>query len=254
MEICDFYSEFATNDGDTSSYNLRILTYPDGTQQFFYMSNPKLVGFEIEERQETGLNVERKKIDNSKRAMQKVYNLARSNNWDWFLTMTLSPDKVDRYDYDDSVKAMQHYCDIMRKQGNKWLMVPEQHKDGAWHFHALVEGPLKMERAVNPKTGEPLSDRSHRPIYNVTNYKYGYTTITPVGAQAKAAGYLTKYLSKKMDVPKGRKRYWASKSLLEPDVEYYQIGRADFDAITMYSKYEKVIETDEWGTFILREV
>ena len=51
------------------------------------------------------------------------------------------------------------FTDIMRHNGNGWLIVPEQHKDGAYHFHALVAGPLSLAEAINPHNGQKILDK-----------------------------------------------------------------------------------------------
>ena len=39
-----------------------------------------------------------------KRAKQKIYDLSRANEWEYFVTLTFDPNKVHRYDYTDCVK------------------------------------------------------------------------------------------------------------------------------------------------------
>lgn len=44
----------------------------------------------------------------------------------------------------------------------------------------------------------------------------------------RVATYIAKYLTKKLAVPKGRKCYWASRSLAKPTVEYVDMQEQDF--------------------------
>lgn len=249
LPMFDFYVEVSP----TPSTNLKIKEFPDGSFQFLHSDSSYFCAcsqkFVFE-----GLEVVRKEVENSRRAVQKVYDLARSNHWDYFLTMTISPDYAERYDYDSCAGLAKKYTDVLRHWDCKWLMVPEQHKDGAYHFHALVQGQLPLTEARSPYTGKLLKDKSGRQIYNVDNYRYGWTTVTQVGDEHKASSYLTKYLSKAIEVPKGRKRYWASKSLDKPVVYYASCSREMYERyILQDARYCKVISTQKFGDFVLCE-
>ena len=80
-----------------------------------------------------------------RRAKQTIYEIARNGQWDWFVTLTLSPDQVNRYDYGECSKKVSKWLNNLRRtcQDMKYLVVPELHKDGAYHFHGLfanIEG------------------------------------------------------------------------------------------------------------------
>lgn len=227
-------------------YNVRIKTYPDGHKQYFWSENPF---FRLDESVDSPVLVEnikrRRKLArlrrdiksfdicdedeflnddvvrlkwNMSQSINKVYDLARSNEFNWFITLTLSSEKVNRYDYDSCADAIKKFTDRLRKYGCKWLMVPEQHKDGAYHFHGLVAGDLPL--TPSGKTCYNEVEQLTMPIYNLANYEFGFTTVTQVMKPDRTASYIAKYLTKKIAVPKGRKRYWASKSLARPTVEY----------------------------------
>ena len=40
------------------------------------------------------------------RTKQTIYSLAYNNKWDWFVTLTLDPDKIDRFDYSEVIKKV----------------------------------------------------------------------------------------------------------------------------------------------------
>lgn len=249
LPMFDFYVEVTP----TLSTNLKIKEFPDGSFQFLHTDTSYLRAHRQKSVFE-GLEVAAGEVRNAHRAVQKVYDLARSNHWDYFLTMTIAESYADRYDYDSCAGIAKKYTDVLRHRDCKWLMVPEQHKDGAYHFHALVQGQLPLAEARSPYTGKLLQDKSGRQIYNVDNYRYGWTTVTQVGDEHKASSYLTKYLSKKIDVPKGRKRYWASKSLDRPVVYYASCSREMYERyILRDARYCKVISTQEFGDFVLCE-
>mgnify|MGYP001625786598 CR=1 FL=1 len=64
---------------------------------------------------------------------------------------------------------------------------------------------------------------------------------------------MAKYLTRDISVPKGKKRYWASRSLARPEEEYYEMSFVEFGEIYNSARYQKAIETD-YGTYLLCEV
>ena len=226
-------------------YNVRVKTYSDGHKQYLWAEKPF---FYLDECRDSPLLVERvkrkRKLAAEKRkvkklqqaacsdevdentpyrckmtltqAVQRVYDIARSNTFEWFITLTLNPEYVDRYDYDECSKIIKLYTDRLRKAGCKWVIVPEQHEDGAYHFHGLLVGPLKL--TYSGKMWYNEVECRLQPVYNIGNYEFGWTTATEIIHPERCATYVTKYLVKKIAVPKGRKSYWASKSLVRPEV------------------------------------
>lgn len=104
---------------------------------------------------------------------------------------------------------MKKKCPEMR-----YLVVPEQHKSGRWHFHGLF---AKVDALEFTDSGRV--DNFGRIIYNVDNYRLGFSTATQITDVDKASSYMCKYITKNLcDVTKGKKRYWASRNLDEPMV------------------------------------
>lgn len=152
------------------------------------------------------------------RTKNRVYYLARSNVWDWFVTLTFDPDKVDSLDYDSCVKKLSVWLTVCRRKcpGIRYLMVPELHKSGRYHFHGLFAdcGALGF-------TDSGKRDGSHV-IYNIGSYKLGFSTATEVTDPRRVTQYIGKYITKDLcAVSSGRKRYWASRSLCQAETEEY---------------------------------
>jgi len=65
------------------------------------------------------------------------------NDWTHFITCTLDKDKYDRYNLPVFQKDLSQFLRNQRKKYKaeiKYLLIPEQHKDGAWHMHGLLQG------------------------------------------------------------------------------------------------------------------
>lgn len=233
-------------------YNVRVKRYPDGCIQYFYSERAKQKDYVIEERKQTGDSVARKERENMSRAIQKVYDYAKSNHFDWFVTFTFDGAKVNRYSYDACATVLKAFTNNIRQNGNTWLIVPEQHKDGAYHFHGLIGGDLRVAPAVNPYNGKLLFDDGGRQIYNLLSYQCGYTSAVKTDGSPKLATYIAKYLSKEITVPKGRKRYWASRKLQLPTEEYIEMSQDEFGPIFNDARYNKVIDSP-YGMYLLAE-
>ena len=233
-------------------YNVRGKYYPDGSSQFLHFSH--LQDTVKRPKKFTGEHVRRGELGNIKCTIKEVYDLAKSNVWDWFITLTFDPEQVDSFDYSSVTEAMQKFTRIMRDKGFRYLIVPELHESGRYHFHGLVQGELPVSIAQNPYTGEIMFDNKGRVVYNIPIYKFGFTTATKIDDYKKAATYLTKYLSKELGqaVPKGKKRYWASKSLERPEIDHFEMSYSEFGTIALNARYLKQYETP-YGKFSLVE-
>lgn len=158
-------------------------------------------------------------ISSVNRTKNMIYNYARGNVWEWFITLTFSKEKVNRYDYKECSGKLRKWLNNVKNKYApelKYLVVPEQHKDGAWHFHGLLSntGNIKFNKAFNKKTGELLYTKSNLPILNFGSYKMGFSTATAITDTAKASSYITKYITKELAVnTKGFRRYYPSSNL-----------------------------------------
>lgn len=157
-----------------------------------------------------------------RRTKSKIYDVAKCNEWHWFFTLTFNPDKVDSYDYESTTKKLSVWLMNMRKKCSnmKYIVVPEQHASGRWHFHGLFSNVEDMVFVDSEKR-----DKKGRIIYNVGSYKLGYSTATQIEDMERACSYIVKYVSKELcAVTKGHKRYWCSRNVELPVVEEYFIS------------------------------
>lgn len=134
------------------------------------------------------------RVRGAARARKEVFELCACNVFDLFFTLTLSPEKVDRYDYKEAVKKLGQWLDNrVRRKGLRYVAVPELHRDGAVHFHGLCNA--ESMRLVD--SGH--SDKGH-PIYNVSDWPLGFTTAMRLyGEPLRAARYIAKYVTKSAD-------------------------------------------------------
>ncbi|AXF52344.1 MAG: hypothetical protein [Inoviridae sp.] len=151
------------------------------------------------------------------RTVNAIYRLARANTWDWFITLTFNPDKVDSFDYSATVKKLSLWLNNAKKicPDMGYMIVPEKHPtSGRYHFHGLFKN---CDGLGFVQSGH--KDKKGRIVYNVGKYKLGWTTATEVTDNSRATKYIGKYINKDLcQVAFGKKRYWASRNLDEPEV------------------------------------
>lgn len=223
--------------GQEIYHNGIVYCYPDGSQDILCCSSPifREPGWEIagwgedqpkaapspreKGKKAEGLDMER----SMRRARAKLRRLALANQFEYFVTLTLDPARIDRYDGAAIVKALGRWADNMvRRHGLRYILVPERHKDGAFHFHGFFAGPgLKAEDSGVEWDG--------RPVYNLPQWPYGFTTAQRLyGDYHAAVGYCCKYIGKQSGERALGRWYYSGGALREPQKLYADL---DFGAV-----------------------
>lgn len=138
------------------------------------------------------------------RAKSKIRDIALCNDFEYFLTWTIDPSLLDRYDSKAVYKKLRIFlANAVRRKNFSYLIVPEYHKQKpgenkpAIHMHGLCNlGEVAIERA-RAKSGRRMTDKERRPVFNMVDWKYGYSTCIPLnGNRERTANYITKYITK----------------------------------------------------------
>lgn len=207
------------------------------------------------------------------RTVNMIYDYGRNNSWDYFLTITIAPDKVScRTDLTECSKKIRQCFNNLKKRrcfDMKYLIVPELHPtSGALHFHGLVSGidGLKFRIARNnaeyrkDKFGNLLLDKKGQPvpnkyygdrlrtsypygdyIYNIPYFesKLGYVTATKIRDTRKAVAYLSKYITKDLTaISIGKRRYYHSANLSVPKREMFFVDPCEIDKFVYNLSYQ----------------
>lgn len=154
--------------------------------------------------------------DSMRKSLSRTKNhicaYAHNMSPEWFGTLTFSPDKVsDRYNMNLCRNIVSKWLENIRCRkcpDMMYLVVPERHKDGAWHFHILLSHVDALS-FLNSGKRDGMSV-----IYNLENWRYGFTNFTKVRDAQKTATYMSKYVTKDLitDAP-NRQRYLVSKNI-----------------------------------------
>jgi len=215
-------------------YNTRKKIYPDGSSKVLCCSKPIFNPNKLELSKKTPKKPKSKiecnrepqeRADSIKRSKDKVKDIALMNSFDGFITLTLSKDKINRYDKDEILKRVGKWLDNMvNRHGVLYLLIPEEHKDGAIHFHGFISGDLKLiDSGLKTKRGQT--------IYNLKSWRLGFSTYIPLDDNyLKAVGYVSKYITKDTQKIFGNRYFAGGKGLKrEVPTEYFNTDYVDFD-------------------------
>lgn len=210
---------------DLVFHNTKAKIYPDGSQKITVCSKPifKDDGWEpsgVQEKEKTSKPknmVNDVRSDSMKRAKEAVFDIALLNLFTHFVTWTLNPDLINRYDPIEVSKKLKDFLHNKQKRNNAiYLIIPEHHKDGAIHMHGLIAGDFDFV-----DSGKKTKDGKR--IYNMPQWTLGYSTaIELTGSSLHVAKYITKYISKEFKKIFGSFYYAGGKGLKrKPSVKVY---------------------------------
>lgn len=181
----------------------------------------------------------------ARRAAARVRDLSLSNDFVWFVTLTLDASKVDRYDPKEITRKLNVWLDHqVRRRGLRYVLVAERHKDGAIHFHGMINevpGLVPSGTWKVPGHKKPMKPRSeaqrrewatqgaeagYHEVFNWEAWPLGFTTaIRLYGRYDAAVAYVCKYIRKQIGGGKiGGRWYYSGGELREPAVELVDLG------------------------------
>lgn len=154
-----------------------------------------------------------------RRSRAVIRDLVVCNEFELFATFTFSPKLYDRYNFNNLKLVMLRWLNNQRRAhspGLQYLVIPELHKNGAIHFHALLKN---YNGRLNP-TGK-ISPKGKNVVFNLPSFRGGFTTCSKIDQNLDAVGeYVSKYITKDMISVFNKNRYFCSKYLLRPKKSY----------------------------------
>ena len=215
--------------------------------------------------------------NSARQSKDAFWGYALSNKWDYFITLTTDPDKVDRFD-DAAVNRLWRICRqrIQRYDKNaKILMVRERNKreneEGkrALHFHGFVAmRPFTLSYAIDPHTKKQMYSATGAPLFTFPFWDFGLATTaiiysgdgkafkgeelpperddkgnTQTTSQRRIVAYLSKYMGKEYgDVGYGEKRFFRTSNVVGKTKTVANYNRLQLEQLendpTMY-KYKE---------------
>ena len=228
--------------------NVGILkAYTDDEYRLIHMQTMRLAGFEERDKPhgkgKKGSAGNTTKLSQSlSRSRKNVLELAKCNPWEWFVTLTIDGSKHDRYDLKQYQKKLSKWINnrnSSRGCATKYLLIPEPHKDNAWHMHGLLQNipldelvPLTLQDNIPQHVKELIA--SGREIYNWPAYAnaFGWVTLERIRDHDRCAAYLTKYITKELmesSIAMEHHTYYSSKGLQRARVIHQGEIRQNFE-------------------------
>ena len=171
------------------------------------------------------------------RTKTKISDYVLCNNFSHFATFTFDPQnpkvkgEENRHDFKKMSSLLKKWLNTeqvnhFRRHGRKfrYLIVPERHKNGAWHFHALLEDYQNETEGFYTRknkyitVSELKTKKKDKNRKFIVRYKLGRSEIAPIKDKTKMSSYIKKYITKELIQDKNAKRYWASRNLKTPEI------------------------------------
>lgn len=190
------------------------------------------------------------------RARNKLFDILTCTlDFDCFVTLTLDEKKVARTDYNEVIKKLNVWLsNKVQRQGLVYALVPEFHSDKKGiHFHGLMNSKaLKLIRSMNAHSGKPIFDDSGREVYNISDFKLGFSTCIPLSGEncrIATAKYCYKYITKTRGEKVGGRYYLSGGNLGRPrykliDIDYMSIN-CEARQIGNFVSFKKLKLTEE---------
>lgn len=232
----------------TDYYNIK--QYNHNMYKLTYSKMPiKRKGYDLGDIKKVRRDVNDIKLSNNVvRAKMKVFEYSMCNTFDDFVTLTLNQEKYDRHNLSKYIKDLGQFIRNYRRDYNvniQYLLIPEQHKNGAWHMHGLFKG-IPLEHLTKFKVTDNIPQKlknlilAGRYIYNWQAYgvKFGWVTVEKIISQERVSKYITKYIKKSFDMGQGvteknKRLYYPSKGLLLPErIKEGSLTSSQLDKIT----------------------
>lgn len=245
--------------GVVVEYNTVLKKFSDGTIHLKFTSYSNLKGQSrevVHNGSSTLEELERYNSINVIRRRQSISDLAHENGciipWEYFVTLTFDDEFVtDSYSHEKVTKCLTKWLNNQKHQnpGMRYILVPELHKSGRIHFHGVFAcvPNWKLEQGRNPNTGK-LIYKNGSPIYNLINYKLGFTTVSKVKNLEAVSHYISKYITKELLNLKNKKNVWHSRNLVKPKQTYHLSDRDLIDEFVIDNgfniSYESTKVTD----------
>lgn len=181
----------------------------------------------------------------ARRAAGRLRDLVLCNDFQWFVTLTLDREKVDRYDVKEITRKLNTWLDNqVRRRGLRYVLVPERHKDGALHFHGFVNDcgsfvpsgtwevpghkkPIKPRSAAEAARWAAQGPQAgFHEVFNWEAWPLGFSTaIRLYGDYSAATAYICKYVRKQNEGGKiGGRWFYHGGDLKGPRVELLDLG------------------------------
>ena len=166
--------------------NFRLYKYNDDFCRLVKLKSHKDKGFEEINKKNSKIEEGESDRVSLSRTKRNIREIALSNNFEYFSTITVNSKNADRFSLDECQ-------DLLRKKFKKlkrinknfgYIFITETHKNGAFHFHGLVKGIEDFYVNTNGYLSHKIFD------------EIGFNSFSIIQDYTKCCNYITKYITK----------------------------------------------------------
>ena len=159
------------------------------------------------------------------RTKRRIRELALSNDFEYFITVTVNSELADRYNLDICQDLLKKTIKAYKRKYNdlSYIFITEKHKDGAFHFHGLIKG----------LSSDDLYTNSNGYLSSHFFDKVGFNSFSKIRDYNKCCNYILKYITKDCVKNSNNQIYIRSRNLKEP--LHYEIAPLPTDFEWKYS-------------------
>lgn len=180
--------------------------------------------------------------NNISRSKTTVKDIALSNDFNYFVTITIKND-YNRYNIDNCFTFLSKFCKKYKRKYKSfnYIFIAEFHKDGAIHFHGLCDLPQQAIQLdlYNITIKNQKNDKFYHCFSSLIFDDFGRNTFQPIQSKRKIASYILKYITKDCVRTSTHRLYTCSRGLIHGDKTYF-----DNDELNKIFENRKHFEND----------
>lgn len=167
---------------------------------------------------------------NISRSKSNVKNIALSNYFNYFVTITISND-YNRYNIDNCFTYLSKFCKKYKRKYKSfnYIFIAEYHKDKAIHFHGLCDLPQQAIQLdlYNRTIKNHKNDKFYHCFSSLIFDDFGRNTFQPIQSKEKIASYILKYITKDCVRTSTHRLYMCSRGLEHANKSYFDNENLD---------------------------
>lgn len=130
------------NKNDVYDTKYFLYQYNDENIRIVRQNYSRNKGFE--EIQKNYISSEKEEVErvSLSRTRRNIRELAFSNNFEYFATLTINSSSCDRFSLTECQERLRNRLKALKRKNKDfgYIFITEKHKNGAYHFHGLIKG------------------------------------------------------------------------------------------------------------------
>lgn len=169
------------------------------------------------------------------RAKSEIIDICRSNEFAYFVTLTVSSNSCDRFSLSDCqdklLSLLKEYQRRSKREqlSFKYIIVTEKHENGAYHFHGLFTCLIPDDIILN---------KNDYPTSKFFSEKLGYFSFSKIRNHKRCSFYISKYINKCPIKSETNQLYFCSKGLRRAEAFLLPLATEDYAILRGFWGFE----------------